>query len=151
MDSNFLLQATIHELLPQVKAKHGLKFQVKGDKFLYYQKTAFSKDNSKDDRWVYSQDDVFYLSDFHFEPNYKPIPYIENAKQLRQILVGLSEVLGKTKHEYKPILITKAQALDDSWFRSVEKDSKYTGLCLFNCQPETVLQELIEILENLLK
>ena len=164
--------AKIHELLPQVKAKYGLKFEVESE---YYYDTV-SKDNPLRHKteillvWKMSLDRK-QLGRKRF------IPAIQ-FPQIRQILIGLQGVLGENLNYHskrlenydeflqnfkqnKPITAeytliknksvpqSKSQDLDDKWLRPAEKDGKYTGQSLFNREPETVLTELIQILQSI--
>ena len=87
MSQIYNLTAKIHKLLPQVKAKYGLKFEVEFNEL--------------------------YLVSLNYEgvkffPNLKQklfgveLPAIQ-APQIRQILVGLQEVLGENKESVKKL------------------------------------------------
>ena len=164
MSQIYNLTAKIHKLLPQVKDKYGLEFEIEFNEL--------------------------YLVSLNYEgvkffPNLKQklfgveLPAIQHL-QIRQILVNLQEVLGENPEllkinngafgdcrlEYSDNhylivdycddireigYIEYAEALDDKWLRPIKKDGKYTGQSLFDREPLFVLHELCEILENLLK
>jgi hypothetical protein len=126
---NYTLHQTIHELIPQINQKYKLKIKIVSELYIDGLGGIHHKDNS-----MYSVDNLDYYGD----------------KQIRQILFGLRELLGKTS---KKLFLPKsqAQALDDRWFRPTEKDGEYTGQSMFDTDPDKVLKELIEILKELLK
>ena len=164
MSQIYNLTAKIHKLLPQVKDKYGLEFEIEFNEL--------------------------YLVSLNYEgvkffPNLKQklfgveLPAIQHL-QIRQILVNLQGVLGENPEllkinngafgdcrlEYSDNhylivdycddireigYIEYAEALDDKWLRPIKKDGKYTGQSLFDREPLFVLHELCEILENLLK
>src|SRR5574343_2102180 len=71
-NTQYQLTAKIHELLPQINQKYGLKIEVKPASYQY-------KGNNEDG-----------------SNKYEPI-YDFGEKQIRQILVGLKEVLGESE------------------------------------------------------
>ena len=64
--------------------------------------------------------------------------------QIKQILIGLNDLLGDTK-EYEDMILAKSQAevLCHRWLDGLNP--------LFESEPELVLEVLLEILENLIK
>jgi hypothetical protein len=165
---NYKLHQTIHELIPQLSQKYGLKFEVRSKEYILDPDLEYNLENN-----VYKGGEI------------TAYPAIQTP-QIRQILFGLREVLGKNPEIHKKDILlkkvfdmkieyphfneynkglslgrieaekngmvwSKAQSLDDHWFRPTEKDGKYTGQSMFDLEPDTVLAELIEIIKELLK
>jgi hypothetical protein len=148
MSNLYTLTARTHELLPQVKAKYGLKFEV--------EPTA---------GYITERGDIVYAT-MH---GIKSAPKIEE-KQIRQILVGLQKVFEKNPdydkryndfydiiddgistsediHNFLELfqlpLESQAEALCQKWLGSLTP--------MFDTNPTGVLEEMVEVLENLLK
>lgn len=135
MSNTYELSKQIHKLLSQVAEKYGVKIELRTRLYSQY----------------YEIDMVMKIGE----------------TQIRQILVALEGVLGENKgYKYfidrakrrDPSLLipfdlpkSQAQVLDDKWFRPIEKRGKYTNQSLFDTNPDQVLTELLEILQNLLK
>ncbi len=154
------LTQKIHELLLQVKAKYGLEFKVD---LLQYEEgcQAFSdicgqKENGK---FI-----CVYCQRWGGQDREVPVALNKMPPQIRQILVGLQGVLGinpdfnhttdfyyysNSEDVYElgfqegQVKLKLAQALCQRWLDGLEP--------LFDREPETVLQELVKILEDLLK
>jgi hypothetical protein len=145
MSNTYPLHQTINELLPQLNQKYGLKIEIYSD---------------------------YFLLPFDSEPRIdgggdkmeKEIPAIQ-APQIRQILFGLREVLGSNSNKtlqdedycgycgrdmITPEPYSESGNLDDKWFRPINKKGDYCK-SLIDREPDTVLQELIEIIKELLK
>lgn len=152
LQQQYLYCQKIHQKLPEVKAKYGLKFEVESD---YY----VAEDNK-----IYQN----YMLPFNGETGDAEINFYPaiQAPQIRQILVGLQEVLDSFNQIFigKECIYnitfadkTATLTIDDRWLRPYIKQAnpyltlKDYGLPLFDTNPETVLQELDQILENLLK
>lgn len=144
MSNLYTTTARILELLPQVCAKYGLEFEVE----FYF---VLSPEGKKIAKWE-------IVKDITIQNKQDYIPAIEEP-QIRQILVGLFGVWEATQknHQAKaenPSFKNRAEELERRWlcFRTDLVDSTYiTYPPLFDREPETVLTELITILENLLK
>lgn len=168
MPNLYTLTARIHKLLPQVNQKYGLEIEVESD-FAWFSKNGVYKIHHK-------QYGLLVLVNHE---NVKLECLAIQATQIRQILVGLQDVLGvnpeyieecgkwreqreiinnikdfmREKDEFckmygidaklQTITKSQAEALCQKWLDGLEP--------LFDREPETVLQELIEVLENLLK
>jgi hypothetical protein len=134
MQNTYPLQAHIRKLLPQVKAKYGLKFEVKFDFVL-------SSEGKKIPKW-----EIVKNTTIQNKQDY--IPEIAE-KQIRQILVGLQDVLGGKTIPYESMYGTmsmyndnNAENLCQKWLGNLQP--------MFDTNPTRVLEELIELLENLL-
>jgi hypothetical protein len=182
MSNTYQLTKKIYELLPQVKDKYGLEFEIESDYWYHTPK----KSDFKNRIFHYSEiSNHFYNFETKHLKDYF-IPAIQEP-QIRQILVVLSRVLGENPEKYSE------QSEANFWLTEIEKwletkktkvnnqefflnkaiyqygvrigkllvipDSKAEALCqkwlgglkpLFNRESKTVLQELVEILENLL-
>jgi hypothetical protein len=174
MSTLYELTKEIHELLPQVKAKYNLEFDIESDKYYYLAGVKYPEEikyvglcNKYDSTTEF---DITIFGRSGLLDKIRELPFIE-VPQIRQILVGLQEVLGKMenyeqlkwKNENKQSEIkdgvvflialnhlpkTKAESLWQKWLKP---DFKNNGLSLFDREPETVLQELVDILKDLLK
>jgi len=129
MSNTYPLHQTINELIPQLNQTYKLKIKIFSEFYIDGLGEIHHKDNS-----MYSVDNLDYYGD----------------KQIRQILFGLRELLGKTSKKFF-LPKSQAQALDDRWFRPTEKDGEYTGQSMFDINPDQVLEELIKLLKELLK
>jgi hypothetical protein len=129
MSNSYNLTQKIHELLPKINQKFGLKVEVIGNWQNHPQKGLFLATEKMEvmgkENWQKFLDECCLAI---------------QAPQLRQILVSLQDVLGikADKFEKKNLCLTH-----DLNGRLI--------LPLFDQDPETVLTELVEILENLLK
>src|SRR5574343_1416583 len=141
-NTQYQLTAKIHELLPQINQKYGLKIEVKPASYQY-------KGNNEDG-----------------SNKYEPI-YDIGEKQIQQILVGLSEVLGENPEYIKPSFdywIFDDEITDEHRLYAYQQGLKagknstksqaedlYKKWCygfpssLFDQDPEMVLTELVEI------
>lgn len=156
MSNLYHLTARIHEFLPQVKAKYNLKFDVESDYYWFMVERDWSDDyldqptpspdfeiqpkNFLGRDWFDDETDCQVYTSAGIHDNYYIyIPAIE-ATQIREILVGLQSVLGikADQFEKKNLCLTHNQ-------------NGRLILPLIDREPETVLQELVEVLENLLK
>lgn len=151
MSNTYPLQARIHELLKEGNEKKKWKIEVESDYFI----------NSNGEIWHTAE---ISLADFTFKIDTVAI----QASQLRQILVGLKEVLGENPEtarkqnerlfyrsnqkiiwldtfyiRYRECLVSQSEALCQKWLDGLNP--------LFDTDPISVLTELGEILENLLK
>ena len=129
MSNSYNLTQKIHELLPKINQKFGLKVEVIGNWQNHPQKGLFLATEKMEvmgkENWQKFLDECCLAI---------------QAPQLRQILVSLQDVLGikADKFEKKNLCLTH-----DLNGRLI--------LPLFDQDPETVLTELVEILQNLLK
>lgn len=129
MSNLYTTTAKIHELLPKINQKFGLKVEVIGNWQNHPQKGLFLATEKMEvmgkENWQKFLDECCLAI---------------QAPQIRQILVSLQDVLGikADKFEKKNLCLTH-----DLNGRLI--------LPLFDQDPETVLTELVEILENLLK
>jgi len=168
MSNLYQLTKKIHELLPQVIAKYGLmEFEIESDYWYHTPKKSDFKNR------------IFHYSEipnhfYNFETKHLKdyfIPAIQHL-QIRQILFVLSRVLGENPEllkinngafgdcrlEYSDNHYLIVDYCDD--IREIGYIEYAEALCqkwlgglkpLFNRESKTVLQELVEILENLLK
>ena len=136
---NYNLHQTIHELIPQINQTYGLELKIKGKKYIGINNMSGLLDY-----------DYLNIDNFSTNPNIDLDCIAIEQDQIRQILFGLRELLGKTGKKFF-LPKSQAQALDNRWFRPTEKDGEYTGQSMFDKNPDQVLEELIEILKELLK
>jgi len=157
MSNLYKLTKEIHELLPQVKAKYGLEFEVKAEKCIYCDKQN-----------EYQEEKTEALLE-------APQWFIDGSlakleeKQLRQILVALKGVLGENP-EFLSLEYKIENLIDESGEGRISRlfsrrlgGTKYfkaetfcqnwlDGLDpLFDREPETVLTELRDLLKSLIK
>lgn len=195
MSNLYQLTKKITELLPKINQKYGLRIEVESD-YNYYKLSKDSFRHKKGDIIIAHSEDIDYLEDggaiLDIEgisryslitgDNYSLVysvpefvcPVIESP-QIRQILIGLKDVLGdnadykkerynwvKNKNDERFIADNKKDCVFVINYKidKIYKKSQAEALCqkwldglnpLFEREPKTVLQELIEILENLLK
>lgn len=165
MSNLYTLTQKIHEILPQINQKYGL------DLNLSYENSYFICNDG--DNKIFSYRDVFDRIDAKIQTSKDFIPAIQTA-QIRQILIGLKDVLGDNA-DYKEERYNWVKNRNDERFIAdnhkdcvfiidykidkIYKKSQAEALCqrwldglepLFDREPEKVLQELVEILENLL-
>lgn len=131
------LTKQIHKLLPQI----GKEIEVKNSEWYFTE--LFKNNKIEKITYGHKHPDVYYevivksnVKSFDIS---KDLPAIQ-APQIRQILVALQEVLGLG---YTQPHKTKAQALCQRWLDGLHP--------LFHREPETVLQELVEVLEKVLE
>jgi len=165
MSSLYTTTARIHELLPQINQKYGLKIEVTGAYVITFNDEILHKYQIPFDEKGHCE-----LIDFEIAIQ---------APQIRQILFGLKEVLGEDENNpfnsyihngqsFNTLISSaknygspfSAKELDEFKAFSDKFESKAEAICqkwldglnpLFDREPETVLQELVEILQNLLK
>ena len=157
MSNSYNLTQKIHELLPKINQKFGLKVEVIGNWQNHPQKGLFLATEKMEvmgkENWQKFLDECCLAI---------------QADQIRQILVGLQEVLTK---KTKFIKIDYQNAISASFegdeiniktskydiILESEAETLYKKWCyvfptsLFDSEPEKVLTELVEILQNLLK
>ena len=172
MSNTYQLTKKIYELLPQVTAKYGLmEFEIESDYWYHTPK----KSDFKNRIFHYSEiSNHFYNFETKHLKDYF-IPAIQHL-QIRQILFNLQGVLGENP-EYTHYFNATNRMIAIAVINELEEQYKYMNgygqamidilpksqaeaLCqkwlgglkpLFNRESKTVLQELVEILENLLK
>lgn len=164
MSNLYPLRARIHELLPQINQKYGLEIEVESD-FYWYVETSYFEG-------VHKRPGCFYKDDGFYERVFDAAIDDIQAPQIRQILVGLQEVLGENPELHSKRLDNYSEFLE-AFKNDTPIEAKYTELkneaipefqaevlCqkwldgitpLFDREPEPVLQELVEVLEHLLK
>jgi len=123
--SSYTLHQTIHELLPQLNLKYGLKLEVESDYFV-------SENGNK-----YHNYQIPFTEDGN-----SAIPFIPaiQAPQIRQILLGLQNLLGLQIYEFEQNNLCFAEDGNGKVLQP-----------LIDREPDQVLQELIEIIKELLK
>lgn len=144
MSKIYSLTQKIHSLIPQINQKYGLEIKIKSESNYYYDTIA--KGNP-----ITHQIEIVYLRCISLDRiqlgRKRFISQIQ-ASQIRQILVVLERILAKPYIEcdhriiYEGKIIT-ADLLCQKWLDGINP--------LTELEPETVLQELVEVLENLLK
>ena len=120
MSNLYTTTATIHQLLPQIKDKYGLK-----------------EINLFNDYYIDTEGKLTSKYAMFDQENDKRL-YAIQADQIRQILIGLKEVLGR----YMVLHYCQKWLNYKIWNDDVDT--------LFNRKPETVLKELIQILKKLI-
>lgn len=162
MSKLYELTKQIHNILPKVEEKYRVKIKVNNENW-----------------WLETWDDTggIFIGDIDTEESRRLCPAIE-SNQIRQILVALENKLQNSMSDkarrFGPKSRQKVIAyLHDPEYPLPEKIKKYCieyllckkqptslELCnrwldgltpLFDREPETVLTELLEILENLIK
>lgn len=122
MSELYQLTQKIHKLLPQINQKYGLEVKIAG-------------------RFYYSDEDHIFYYNFDFpEKKLKNCIRKLESDQIRQILVGLQHLLG-----------IKADKFEKKNLCLVHDKNGNLILPLFDREPKTVLQELVEILEKKLR
>lgn len=123
----------IHLLIPKINQKYDLEIEIKNEKYIYINNNILLPVDQNTGE-LQKLDAPYY-------------PIIQ-ASQIRQILVVLERILAKPYIEcdhrriYEGNIIT-ADLLCQKWLDGLNP--------LIDLEPETVLQELVEVLENLLK
>lgn len=142
MSNLYTLTARIHELLPLINQKYGLEIEVKQEKKFIIEDGRIFDPKEIIDRIrgkILTRDGVY--------------PAIQTP-QIRQILLALKDVLGDRARWFfknilggqdleRPFPNTVSEALCQRWLEGLNP--------LFDREPEFVLSELREVLENLLK
>lgn len=152
MSNLYNLTKQIYKLLPKINQKYGLKIEIESDFYLH--------NNPKADSYkqvFYKTNLPIYLETTKEQVIKKWMSPIIQALQIRQILVGLQDVLGENP-EFVEALKRNEMSHYSLWVPEAETQSEVfcqkwlDGLNpLFDREPETVLQELIDMLDNLLK
>ena len=112
----------IHLLIPKINQKYGLEIEIKNEKYIYIDNNILLPVDQNTGE-LQKLDAPYY-------------PIIE-APQIRQILVALQDIISdsnKTDFSYEYC---------ESWLGGLNP--------LIDREPKTVLQELVELLEILLK
>jgi hypothetical protein len=133
MSNIYNLTATIHTLAQEKAKKHGLELEIESDFF-----------------WETENNTIFIPNDIQDNQGY--LCSVIEVPQIRQILLAFKDILGDnpeyTKysksaqfHYFLTLQKNYAEALCHKWLDGLNP--------LFAREPETVLQELIQILKNL--
>lgn len=191
MSNLYQLQAKIHKLLHKINKQYGLEIEIESD-YTWHEYSGYVDSKSLTEYKKYNKKE--YYHNINSDPLncdliadrsviISPPLFLDISKtQIRQILIGLKDVLGENPEiEKNKILLDKLEeeekvvsVLGNEFDNYVAKEnlnahkvkihktveSQAEALCqrwldglepLFDREPEKVLQELIEILENLLK
>lgn len=135
LQQQYQLCQKIHQLLPQINQKYGLEIEVESEYFIAKPIKGIGADKEKKFELV-SADYIDYKEE-EYSYEWEKIPAIQEP-QIRQILVGLQEVIRQNPNLYPAVSYWA------DWMHGFPT-------CRFDTDPILVLTELLEILENLLK
>jgi hypothetical protein len=143
MSNTYTLHQTIHELLPQLNQKYGLKLEVESDTVIFMTDVVEETKINYNENYISDTGSLMTLDrtgaciattitdDWCFKIQ---------APQIRQILLGLQNLLGLQIYEFEQNNLCFAEDGNGKVLQP-----------LIDREPDQVLQELIEIIKELLK
>jgi hypothetical protein len=156
MSNTYQLHQQIHTLIQEKAKKHGLEIEIEPTNLAGWKVPMCYTPDGEIWQMDYKKANKMFKTD-----KYVPILF---APQIRQILVAFKEVLGENPEKidltgltgfesafaiFKNGLIAKSysKALDDKWLGASEDEEGNYQQPLIDREPETVLTELLEILQ----
>ena len=136
----------IHEVIDLINEKYSLEIDIISDNnnVIYYTDIVVNTTINCSENYISDTGELMSLD----SNNYIGFTLAEDwqfaigEKQIKQILVGFKDLLGDTK-EYEDMIVAKSQAevLCHKWLDGLNP--------MFESEPELVLTELLEMLENM--